>query len=532
MLDRILFNGVVHTMDKEKPEAQAVGIKDGKICFVGTNEEAAALEAAEKVDLEGKTVLPGFNEGHMHLGGYAFSNLNVKLMDAKSSKEVVAALKQRLEEKPESKWLYGRGWNDQNFEDEKRYPSKEEMDSVSTEIPVIVVRACGHASVVNSLALEKIMALPDAAPLMGEYIHPETGVLNEQATKLFYKIMEERTVDEVEEMLHFGLTKLAECGITCCQSDDLKAIPAAPWRTVIQAYKNLEAKGEMPVRIYEQCLCGTVAEYEEFLAEGHRTGQGDVFKIGPLKLLLDGSLGARTAALTKPYVGTEDQYGILVHNQETMNEFVTLAQKNDMQIAVHCIGDKAMEVTLEAVEVANKAYPRTDCRHGIVHAQLTTKEILNRMAKDEIVAYIQPVFVPTDMDITEARVGYDWMQETYAWKTMNELGILTVGGSDAPVESFDVMDNLYFAVTRQKKNGFPEGGWLPHEKVSAYEAVEMFTTHAAKAMFAENELGQVKEGFKADLVVLAEDVFAVEDAKIKDIAICETIMNGKTTYKA
>ncbi|MBR2000788.1 MAG: amidohydrolase family protein, partial [Firmicutes bacterium] len=337
---------------------------------------------------------------------------------------------------------------------------------------------------------------------------------------------------EVEEMLHFGLTKLAECGITCCQSDDLKAIPAAPWRTVIQAYKNLEAKGEMPVRIYEQCLCGTVAEYEEFLAEGHRTGQGDIFKIGPLKLLLDGSLGARTAALTKPYVGTEDQYGILVHSQETMNEFVTLAQKNDMQIAVHCIGDKAMEVTLEAVEVANAAYPRTDCRHGIVHAQLTTKEILERMAKDEIVAYIQPVFVPTDMDITEARVGYDWMQETYAWKTMNDLGILTVGGSDAPVESFDVMDNLYFAVTRQKKNGFPEGGWLPHEKVSAYEAVEMFTTHAAKAMFSENELGQVKEGFKADLVVLAEDVFAVEDAKIKDIAICETIMNGKTTYKA
>ncbi|MBQ4577385.1 MAG: amidohydrolase family protein, partial [Firmicutes bacterium] len=181
MLDRILFNGVVHTMDKEKPEAQAVGIKDGKICFVGTNEEAAALEAAEKVDLEGKTVLPGFNEGHMHLGGYAFSNLNVKLMDAKSAGEVVAALKARLEAQPESKWLYGRGWNDQNFEDEKRYPSKEEMDSVSTEIPIIVVRACGHASVVNSLALEKIMALPDAAPLMGEYIHPETGVLNEQA---------------------------------------------------------------------------------------------------------------------------------------------------------------------------------------------------------------------------------------------------------------------------------------------------------------------------------------------------------------
>ncbi len=533
MLDRLLFNGIVHTMDEGKPEAQAIGIKDGKICFVGSDEEAAALEAKEKVDLKGKAVLPGFNEGHMHLGSYAFSNANILLMDAVSVEDILERLKKRLAEEPDAKWLFGRGWNDQKFTGEKRYPTREELDSVSKDIPILVVRACGHAGITNTIGMEKIVALPEAEEMMADRIHPATGELNEGAVKLFYKVMEERHVEEVEKLLKFGMEKLAECGITCCQTDDLKAIPAAPWRTVIQAYKNLEARGEMPVRIYEQCLFTENEAFEEFVAEGYRTGQGDVFKIGPLKLLLDGSLGARTAALSRqPYVGTKDARGLLIFTQEQMNRFAVLAQKENIQIAVHCIGDKAMEVTLEAFEEANRQCPGTDRRHGIVHAQLTTREILERMAKDEVVAYIQPIFVATDMDVTEARVGKEWMQETYAWKTMNELGILTVGGSDSPVESFDIMDNIYCAVTRQKLNGSPKGGWLPEQKVSVYEAVEMFTTHGAKSTFQEDSLGKLKEGFKADMVVLAKDVFAVDENDIKDIAICETIMGGKTTYKA
>ena len=531
MLDRLYFNGIVRTMDEENPIAQALGVLDGKIVFVGSDDEAKMLEAAEKIDLDGKLMLPGFNEGHMHLGTYSFANMNVKLFETKSVEECLERMKARLEETPDMKWMYARGFNDQSFEVEKRYPTREELDSVSDQIPIMAVRACGHAAVVNSVAMDKIVKLPEAEEMLGNRIHPETGEVDEAAVKLFYKVMDELTVEDAEKFLSFGMKKLAECGITSCQTDDLKGIPAAQWRTVIQAYKNLEARGEMPVRIYEQCLFLHYPEFEEFVAEGYRTGQGDTFKIGPLKLLLDGSLGARTAALTKPYIGTEDNYGLLVISQEEMNQFATLAQKENIQIAVHCIGDRAMEVTLEAFETANAAYPGTDRRHGIVHAQLTTKAILERMARDEAIAYIQPVFVPTDMDVTEARVGYDWMQETYAWKTMNELGILTVGGSDAPVESFDVMDNLYFAVTRQKLNGFPEGGWLPHEKVSIYEAVEMFTTHGAKSMFMEDSLGKLKEGYLADLVIVAEDIFELPADQIKDIPICETIMGGKTTYR-
>ena len=171
-------------------------------------------------------------------------------------------------------------------------------------------------------------------------------------------------------------------------------------------------------------------------------------------------------------------------------------------------------------------------RHGIVHVQITTKKILERMAKLGIVAYIQPVFIGYDMTIVEDRVGYERMQDTYAWKTMDDMGILTVGGSDAPIESFDIMENIYFAVTREKLAGGPEGGWLPHQKVSVNDAVKMFTTHAAKARFGENEFGQIKEGFHADLTVLSDNIYEIDPHEIKNVKAVRTVVAGKTVYEA
>ena len=235
MLDRLYFNGIVRTMGEENPIAQALGVLDGKIVFVGSDDEAKMLEAAEKIDLDGKLMLPGFNEGHMHLGTYSFANMNVKLFETKSVEECLERMKARLEETPDMKWMYARGFNDQSFEVEKRYPTREELDSVSNQIPIMAVRACGHAAVVNSVAMDKIVKLPEAEEMLGNRIHPETGEVDEAAVKLFYKVMDELTVEDAEKFLSFGMKKLAECGITSCQTDDLKGIPAAQRRTVIQA---------------------------------------------------------------------------------------------------------------------------------------------------------------------------------------------------------------------------------------------------------------------------------------------------------
>lgn len=530
-MERLFYNGKIVTMDGGRV-AEAVGIEKGRIVFVGSDEEASSQPAAERIDLQGALMLPGFNEGHMHTAIYAFANSNATMFHCRTVEDCLQTLRAYYKEHPERTWIYGRGWNDQSFEGEKRYPTRQELDKIAADIPMMAVRACGHAAVCNTAAIQRIAALPEAVEMLADRIHLDSGVVNEAAVKLFYKVIDEPSVEDVEDMLEFGLHKLSEEGITTCQSDDLLSVPGAGWRKVMQAYQNLDAQGRMPVRIWEQSLFLDYEEFSHFVEEGYRTKQGgSMYKVGPLKLLLDGSLGAKTAAITEPYPGEPDNRGLLLFTQEQMDALFLKAQENDISVAVHCIGDRAMEVVLNAVEYAQEKCPKEDIRHGIVHAQITTPQILQRMAKDNVIAYIQPVFVGTDMDICEARIGHERAKDTYAWKTMQDLGILTVGGSDAPVERFDVLENLYFAVTRQKLDGTPAGGWLPEQKLSVYDAVKLFTVNAARSCFMEDELGQIKEGYLADLVVLSEDIFTIDPNRIKDVCVKQTISGGRTVYE-
>lgn len=530
-IDTLYYNGLIRTMDEDGSCCEAVGICGDKIAFLGSNGEAAKLDAKQRIDLNGAVMMPAFNEGHMHLSNYAFVNCNVPLFHCSSVEDCIQEAKQYLQEHPDAKWMYCRGWNEDNFTGERRYPTKQELDAISDQIPIMLVRVCGHVAIGNTPAIKGILKLEEAEELKNEIIE-ENGRLYEGACPLFYKILEKPDVEYIENLLKFGMSKLNECGITICQPDDFKSVPGADWRDIMQAYKNLEHRGEMTARIYQQCLFERFCDYEEFLEAGHRTGQGgDYYKVGPLKLLMDGSLGAKTAALTEPYEGTEDEYGIAIFSQEEIDQFVLAAQKNDMQVAVHCIGDRAMEMCIEAFKKANAAYPRKDSRHGIVHVQITTENVMDEMAANGIIAYIQPVFIDYDMDIAENCVGAERVQDSYAWKKLMDKGILCVGGSDAPVESFNVLENIYYAVTREKKKGGLEGGWLPQYKLSVDEAVRLFTTNGAKSAFAEDSIGMLKVGMLADLVVLEEDLYAVEPHHIKDVRVLRTVCGGKTVYE-
>ena len=538
-MDTVLYNGRIYTMEAEGQAVQAIGIRDNKIVFVGSNEEAAGLKADQMIDLQGRTVLPGFNEGHMHLASYGHIYHHVTLFHCRSVAECLEEIRRFRLEHPQAAYVFARGWNEDYFE-EKRYPTRQELDAVCADVPVELVRVCGHMSVCNSKAIELIDNLSQAAEFRA-VDQIVDGFLYENAIELFDAILPEPTFEEVEEMLLYAMRDLNRCGITTCQTDDFGAIAGAGWERIIEAYKDLEARGLMTVRVYEQCLFIRQAQLEEFLTAGHRTGQGgDFFKIGPLKLLQDGSLGAKTALLTKPYLGTASvggdpetggngELGIGIFTQEELDSIIELAHRSGMQIAVHCIGDGAMNMVLDSLERAQKLWPRSDCRHGIVHVQLSTREILERMAANDVIAYIQPVFVDYDMDMVPQRVAGPFI-DIYAWKSMENLGILTVGGSDAPVESFDVLNNLYYAVTREHLTGGPEGGWLPEQKVSAYQAVSMFTTHGAKACFQEEHLGRLLPGMLADLVVLSKDPFEVDGYELKNIQVEMTIVDGKIVY--
>ncbi|MBQ2413169.1 MAG: amidohydrolase family protein, partial [Anaerotignum sp.] len=405
-MDRIFYNGVIRTLDDNNTVAEAVGVKDGKIAFIGTNEEAVTMECAEKIDLQGRLMLPGFVDSHMHMLHYAFVEKSVKLFDCRSVEEARELAKKRLDETADKPltWLFCRGWNHDMFEI-PRYPHKDELDALSTEIPIIMVRVCGHVAVCNSCGLELLKQIPQF-PEIEQDVDLETGLIKENAVQFYYSVLEAPAQEEIEGFITYGIEKLNESGFTGVQSDDLASLPGKNWRRIMDAYKAVDAKGQMNIRYYEQCLFERIEDAKAFVEEGFRTGQkGEFFTIGPMKMLQDGALGAKTAAMNEPFEGEPDNIGISIYTQEELDDIMAFHDQHDMQVAVHCIGDRAMDMVIEAIEKSPFRKDNPKGRHGIVHAQITNPRILENMPKNDIMAYIQPVFIGYDMDIVEDRIG-------------------------------------------------------------------------------------------------------------------------------
>lgn len=532
-LDKIFYNGLIRTLDCQDRSYEAVGIKDGKIAFLGTDEEAMKLSCQDKTDLEGRLMLPGFSDSHLHMLHYAFVENSVKLFDCTSVEEMLSLAEKRLEEDVDGTlpWIFCRGWNEEHFE-EKRYPLKDELDAISDKIPIIMVRVCGHTAVTNTPGLMRLKEIREYKEIERD-VNTLNGVLKENAVQFFYSILEAPPVQEVKKMLKLGMEHLNRAGITAIQSDDLASLPGKNWRRILEAYTQLDRDNEMTTRVYEQCLFERFDDLKTFIGEGYRTGQcGNLFTIGPVKLLQDGSLGARTAAMREPYYGQEENRGIIIYEQEELNDILKFCDDHHMQVAVHCIGDRAMDMVIEAINHSDSGKDNPKNRHGIVHAQITNPDILEKMKESGILAYIQPVFIDLDMDVVESRVGKERMEKIYAWKSMLDMGIPVAGGSDAPVVSFDIMENLYFAVTRKNIKGLPEEGWMPEEKMSVEEAVELFTKGPAYTSYSEEVNGTIEPGKNADFVVLEENLYEADPDHIKDIKINRTVVAGKTVYTA
>lgn len=531
-MDKILFNACIRTLDDKNTVAEAVGIQDGKIAFVGTNEEAAQIACEEKVDLQGRLLLPGFVDSHMHMLHYAFVEKSVKLFDCTSVEEMLERAKNRLEEQKDTPltWLFCRGWNEEHFTN-PRYPHKDELDALSTDIPIIMVRVCGHVAVCNTCGLERLKKIKEFSEIARD-VNLETGLLKENAVQFYYSVLEAPSQEEVEGYITYSIKKLNECGFTGIQSDDLASLPGKKWRRIMDSFQALDARKEMNLRIYEQCLFERVEDAKAFIEEGFRTGQrGEFFTIGPMKLLQDGSLGARTAAMNEPYEDDPDNIGISIYTQEELNDLFEFFDRHQMQAAVHCIGDRAMDMVIEAIANSPARDENPKGRHGIVHAQITNPRILAAMKEHDVLAYVQPVFIDLDMGVVEQAIGSHRMDKVYAWKSMLDLGIHTSGGSDAPVVSFDPMENIYFAVTMKNINGQPEEGWIPSEKMSVDEAVKLFTKNAAYASYTEKENGTIELGKWADFVVLEKDIYEINPDDIKTTKVDMTILAGKTVYE-
>jgi len=522
-------------MDQGRTVVSALAVKDGRVAAVGSDEEMLALAGKETqlTDLKGRTAIPGLTDTHLHLVIYGRSLGEVDLMGSRSAEEVVRRGQEYLKTHTlaEGQWLIGGGWNEQLFEGEKRVITRDDLDRISTEIPIAFARACHHMEVCNSKALEIAGITPGQQVEAGEVETVDgrlTGVLKELATRLIRPYYNHLTKDALKQHIVAAVNQLAAFGITTAHADDF--INADPY-DVMAAYNELKEEGKLKVRIYQQCRFPGPQELQEFIDRGYAPRSGDdQYRIGSLKLLADGSLGARTAAMIEDYSDAPGQRGMFNFTDEMFDAMIQTAQKNDMPVAIHAIGDYTIGKCIDAIVKARKLYPQDHLvRHGIVHCQITSEEQLKRIAEEKIVAHIQPIFIASDSKIVEARTG-ERAKTSYSWKTLKDLGAAIPFGTDSPIETPNPYENIYCAVTRCDMDGKPEGGWRPEEKLSVDEAVEAATVTAAYSAYQEDCKGTLEAGKLADMVVLSDDIFSIPPEKIKDLSAELTVRGGEIVY--
>lgn len=526
----LFYNGIIYTLDTATPLVEAVFVHDGIIQAIGSNEDMQKWvdDATKIVDLQNRFVYPGFNDAHLHLYGFSHYLRRVNLIDSTSIEEVIARTKQFIKTHNISPTtpIIGRGWNQNQFS-EKRSLTKADLDEISLTQPIALSRICGHVSVLNSVAIRQL-GLSEASHVDGGSINVHTGELTEKALMLIDALIDEPSLEELKDMLCDGMRIANSKGITSLQVDDLNHLPKSDFTKMLQAYNELKAENRLTTRLYLQCLLPEMPDLDHFLSLGYKTHIGDHFlKVGPLKILIDGSLGARTAALIEPY-SDADTKGILTYSDESLYALMEKAHLAGMQLAVHAIGDAAHEQILRLFDRLLTQHPKDNHRHGIVHAQVTNPGILHTMKRLDIIAYIQPIFLNSDIPMVKERLGDKRASESYAFKEMLDLGIHAPISTDCPVEPIDALPNIQCAVTRQTLDG--QLTYRSDQAYSVEEALKGYTIEGAYASFEEHIKGKLIPGFVADFSVLEKDLYHVPKNSIKDVKVLYTYLQGNPVF--
>ena len=528
------FNGTVYTGEDQLQ--QAFLVEDGCFGRAGSDSEILGCLGPDdgRTDLAGQFVCAGFNDSHMHLLNFGQSLSEARLAGHTGSlRGMLDYLKTFLAEKPPraGQWLKGRGWNQDYFSDTDRMPDRYDLDSVSAEVPIRITRTCGHSCVVNSAALALAGIGRDTPDPQGGTIGRDgsgepDGRLYEKAIGLLDPVIPLPDRETLKEMLVLAMKEANRYGITSVQTDDYCVFRGIPWQLINEVYRELEAEGRMTVRVNEQCNFTELSELKAFLDAGNLTGKGSAFfRIGPLKLLGDGSLGSRTAHLSMPYLGSDGERGFSLFSPKNLKEIITYAHSRGMQIAVHAIGDACLDEVLDAYEAALTEHPRPDHRHGIVHCQVSRQDQLDRIARLGLHVYAQSIFLDYDNHIVEKLVPPELSRTSYSWKTLLNKGVCVSNGSDCPVELPNVMVGIQCAVTRRSLDGF--GPFLPQEAFSVREALDSFTIGGARASFEEETKGRIREGSPADFVILSADPFRTEPIRLHSITVTTVCIGGK-----
>jgi len=526
--DLVLVNGRIYSFDEGNRVFEALAVKDGKIIFLGSSRDVESLigDNTLTIDLKGKTVLPGFIDTHIHFIGVGLSLSILDLRDVKSIDEFKGLVKKRVESLEPGKWILGRGWDQDKFS-EKRYPNRWDLDEVAPENPIFLRRVCGHIAVANSLAL-KIAGIdrytpdPEGGKIDRDENGEPTGILRESAMKLVWSKIPQPSLDDYVKAVELACNEALSHGITSVHF--VSAIPEE-----IEALQVARSLGKLKVRV---CLYISAEYLDELLVLRLKRGFGDDFiKINGVKVLIDGSLGARTAALRSPYSDDPSSMGILTMPIERFRDIVSRAHDGGLQVAVHAIGDRAVELALKVFSEVLSKNPRADHRHRIEHASIMSPELIKLMSDLGVCASIQPRFIISDFWAVD-RVGPDRAKWVYPFKSMIEAGVKIAGGSDCPVDPLDPLYQIYSAVSRGKYDGIKLYKYTYDECLTPIEAALLFTKNAAYIGFEEKIKGSLEVGKYADMIVLSEDPFSIDESRIKDVKVLMTIVNGEIVYKS
>ncbi len=542
----LIKNAKIATMDAKNPQAEAAVIVGDFFAYVGTEEGAEQyLEergevAEETVDCGGQFLMPGFNDSHMHYLHYSKAKKSaVNLSGCTSLKEVLDRMKDGFAnqyDKNSGLWLTGEGWNQDYFTDEKRFPNSNDLDTVTTEYPMIIMRTCFHIAVLNSKAMELLHIDRESVKQYGAFAetYPDgepNGVIKENVFDDIKSNLPAPGLSALLEMMIECQEDLFAAGITSIQSDDFKYTPEGKGYEMMALIRDASEQGRLKVRIAEQALLTEKKTIDEFFDQrGFNDSYGNrSFKISCVKILTDGSLGARTAYMRKPYEDDPSTCGLAIYEtQEELDYLVMKAHENNMAAALHAIGDGAVEMCLNAIEHARTKMPHLHPRHGIVHCQITDKEQIRRFKELDVVAYIQPVFIDYDMHIVFDRVGKELGSTSYAWKDYIESGVHIMFGTDCPVEDFAPMRGLYCAVTGCDTKG--NGPAWPDQILSREQALYGYTAAGAYGSFDEDVKGMIKAGMYADFITLDTDLLTCADEEILGAKVTRTYVGGKKVF--
>lgn len=529
--DLVVTNARIYTADPNRPVAEALAVREGRITFVGSTRGALLLAGprTERLDVAGRTVIPGIVDAHAHLLGLGQALRTVDLVGTRSFDEVVARVVERARTARPGEWIRGRGW-DQNDWADTRFPTHVALSRAVPNNPVYLTRVDGHAAVVNAKALELAQVTAATSdPTGGRFIRDSagnpTGVLIDAAQGVVSRVippastteLREQTVAAIAEANRWGLTGIHDAGVGA---------------EGIAVYDALAREGRYNLRNYVMIRAND-STLDAFMRRGPQKGlHGGRLWVRAIKLSADGALGSRGAALLEPYADEPGNSGLITTTPERIHSVAVRALRAGFQLNVHAIGDRANRIVLDQFAAALREVPVADHRFRVEHAQILHYQDIPRFAELDVIPSMQGSHQSSDMYWVPNRVGWARAQGSYAWRSLLNTGVVIPNGSDFPVEAVNPLISFHAFVTRQDARGFPAGGWLAGQRTTRDEALLSLTLWPAYAAFMEGESGTLTAGKYADFVVLDRDIMTVSPEDILGTRVVMTVLGGRTVYRS